>query len=46
MTKTWFDREVDITAESPATSIPSAAMQHTSAALQQPAAKHQPLADM
>ena len=44
---------VDITADSPATSIPSAAMQHTSAAMQQPAAamqqpaaKHQPLAAM
>ena len=28
-TKTWFDGEVDITADSPATSIPSDAMQHT-----------------
>ena len=53
ITKTWFDGEVDITADSPATSIPSAAMQQESAAIQQPAAviqqtsaKHQPLADM
>ena len=53
ITKTWFDGEVDITANSPATSIPSAAMQHTSdamqqpaAAMQQPAAKQQPLAAM
>ena len=53
ITKTWFDGEVDITADSPATSIPSAAMQHTSAAIQQPvsamqqpAAKQHPLAAM
>ena len=38
ITKTWFDGEVDITADSPDTSIPSAAMQQTSAAMQQPAA--------
>ena len=44
ITKTWFDGEVDITADSPATSIPSDAMQKTSAAMQQPAAKQQPLA--
>ena len=41
ITKTWFDGEVDITADSPATPIPSAAMQHTSAAMQQPAAAMQ-----
>ena len=53
ITKTWFDGEVDITADSPATSISSAAMQQTSAAMQQPAAamqkpaaKQQPLAAM
>ena len=53
ITKTWFDREVDITADSAATSIPLAAMQQTSAAMlqtvdamQQPAAKQQPLAAM
>ena len=46
ITKTWFDREVDITADSHGTSIPSAAMQKTSAAMQQPAAKQQPLASM
>ena len=53
ITKTWFDGEVDITADSPATSIPSAAMHHTSAAMQQPAAdiqqpnaRQQPLAAM
>ena len=53
ITKTWFDGEVDITADSPATSIPPAAMQQTpaamqqhAAAMQQPAAKQQPLADM
>ena len=53
ITKTWFDGEVDITADSPDTSIPSAAMHHTSvamqqpaAAMQQPAAKQQPLAAM
>ena len=39
ITKTWFYGEVDITADSPATSIPSAAMQKTSAAMQQPATK-------
>ena len=38
ITKTWFDGEVEINADSPATSIPSAAMQHTSATMQQPAA--------
>ena len=50
ITKTWFDGEVDITADSPATPIPSAAMQQPSAAMQQlaaamqqPAAKQQPL---
>ena len=53
ITKTWFDGEVDITADSPATSIPlaamqqaSAAMQQPAAAMQQPAAKQQPLAAM
>ena len=34
ITKTWFDGEVDITADSPATSIPLAAMQQTLAAMQ------------
>ena len=43
ITKTWFDGEVDITSDSPATSIPSAAMQKPSAAMQKPAAAmHQP----
>ena len=53
ITKTWFDGEVDITADSPATSILSATMQQTSAAMHQPAsamhqtaAKQQPLASM
>ena len=53
ITKTWFDGEVDITADSPATSIPLAAMQQISSAMQQPAsamqqpaAKQQPLAAM
>ena len=46
ITKTWFDGEVDITADSPATSIPLDAMQHTSAAIQQPAVKQQPLVAM
>ena len=45
ITKTWFDGEVDITADSPDTSIPSAAMQQTSSSMQQPAATmHQPAA--
>ena len=53
ITKTWFDGEIDITADSPATSNPSATMQQTSAAtkqpaasMQKPAAKQQPLAAM
>ena len=53
ITKTWFDGEVDIAADSPETSIPLAAMQQISAAMQQPAAamqrpaaKQQPLAAM
>ena len=46
ITKTYFDGEVDITADSPATSIPSAAMQNTSATMQQPAANQNPLAAM
>ena len=53
LTKTWFDGEVDITADSPATSIPSAVMQQQSSAMQQPtdaiqqpAAKQQPLTDI
>ena len=53
ITKTWFDGEVDITTDSPATSIPLAAMQQTSvamqkpaAAMQQPATKQQPLSAM
>ena len=53
ITKIWFDGEVDITADSPATSIPlasmqqlSAAMQQPTAAMQKPAAKQQPLAAM
>ena len=33
-TKTWFDGEVDITDDSPATSNPSAAMQQKPAAIQ------------
>ena len=45
-TKIWFDGEVDITADSPATSIPLAAMQQTSDAIQQPAAKQHPFAAM
>ena len=46
ITKTWFDGEVDITADSPATSIPLAAMQQKSNAMQQPAAKQHPFAAM
>ena len=53
ITKTCSDGEVDIAADSPATSIPSAAMQQPpatmqqpAAAMQQPAAKQQPLAFM
>ena len=46
ITKTWFDVEVDITADSPATSIPSAAMQQPASAMQQPSAKQQPWAAM
>ena len=46
ITKTWFDGEVDITDDSPASSIPSAAMQQPLAVMQQPAAKHLPLAAM
>ena len=44
ITTTWFDGEVDITADSPATSIPLAAMQQTSAAIQQPASAWQQMA--
>ena len=38
LTKTWFDGEVEITADSPATSIPSNAMQKSSADQQRVAA--------
>ena len=41
ITKTWFDGEVYITADSPDTSIPSATMQQPSASMQQPAAAMQ-----
>ena len=46
ITKTWFDGEVDITADSPVTSIPSDVMHQPSVSMQQPAAKQQPLATM
>ena len=46
ITKTWFDGELDTTADYPATSIPLVAMLQPSAAMQQPAAKQQSLSAM